>query len=146
MAFLFAVFRLYDPIRRVAILFNNNFQQARGASQEIFRFMDATDEVLEKPTAVPLPAFRDRIRFENVTFSYSNGDGDNSRDILHRWVDEPQLLWDGVYQTLSLGIETIIHVGPAPNIIPATYTRLAENVTSLGMPDQHDRRSRVARH
>lgn len=54
----------------------------------------------------------------------------NSRDILHRWVDEPQLLWDGVYQTLSLGIETIIHVGPAPNIIPATYTRLAENVAS----------------
>src|SRR3954467_553030 len=46
--FLVAVFRLYDPIRRVAILFNNNFQQARGASQEIFRFMDATDEVLEK--------------------------------------------------------------------------------------------------
>ena len=51
-AFLFAVFRLYDPIRRVAIIFNNNFQQARGASQEIFRFMDATDEVLEKPGAV----------------------------------------------------------------------------------------------
>jgi len=80
--FLVAVFRLYDPIRRVAILFNNNFQQARGASQEIFRFMDATDEVLEKPGAVVLPAFRARICFENVTFSYSNGEGDSSRDIL----------------------------------------------------------------
>jgi subfamily B ATP-binding cassette protein MsbA len=81
-AFLFAVFRLYDPIRRVAILFNNNFQQARGASQEIFRFMDAADEVLEKPGAVALPAFRDRIRFENVTFCYGNGEGDVSREIL----------------------------------------------------------------
>lgn len=62
----------------------------------------------------------------------------NSRDILHRWVDEPQLLWDAVYQTLTLGIETVVHVGPAPNILPATYTRLAENVasqtkTSIGM-------------
>ncbi|MFL6299708.1 MAG: ABC transporter ATP-binding protein [Terriglobales bacterium] len=81
-AFLFAVFRLYDPIRRVAILFNNNYQQARGASQEIFRFMDATDEVLEKPGAVALPAFRDRIRFENVSFCYTNGDGEDTREIL----------------------------------------------------------------
>lgn len=54
----------------------------------------------------------------------------NSRDILHRWTDEPQLLWDAVYQTLALGIKTIIHVGPDPNIIPATYTRLADNVTA----------------
>jgi ATP-binding cassette, subfamily B, bacterial MsbA len=81
-AFLFAVFRLYDPIRRVAILFNNNYQQARGASQEIFRFMDATDEVLEKPGAVALPAFRDRIRFENVSFCYQNGVGEDTREIL----------------------------------------------------------------
>jgi [acyl-carrier-protein] S-malonyltransferase len=54
----------------------------------------------------------------------------NSRDILHRWADEPQLLWDGVYQTLALGIENVIHVGPDPNIIPATYTRLADNVAA----------------
>ena len=52
----------------------------------------------------------------------------NSRDILRRWVDHPQRLWDVIYETLSTGIETIIHVGPEPNLIPSTYRRLSENV------------------
>src|SRR5216684_6457603 len=39
LAFIVAVFKLYDPVRKFA-LFNNNFQQAVGASSEIFRFMD----------------------------------------------------------------------------------------------------------
>ena len=52
----------------------------------------------------------------------------NAREILHRWVDHPQLLWDAVYETLTKGIETVVHVGPEPNIIPATYKRLRDNV------------------
>src|SRR5208282_3303645 len=35
LAFIVAVFKLYDPVRKFA-LFNNNFQQALGASSEIF--------------------------------------------------------------------------------------------------------------
>lgn len=54
----------------------------------------------------------------------------NAREILMRWIDHPQRLWDAVAETLSMGIETIIHVGPEPNLVPATYTRLAENVTT----------------
>lgn len=53
----------------------------------------------------------------------------HARDILRDWVDHPQRLWDAVYETLSSGISTVIHVGPGPNVIPATFTRLAENVT-----------------
>ena len=34
-----------------------------------------------------------------------------------------------VYETLSSGITTVIHVGPGPNVIPATFNRLSENVT-----------------
>ncbi|MBP85502.1 MAG: ACP S-malonyltransferase [Planctomycetaceae bacterium] len=52
----------------------------------------------------------------------------NAREILHQWIDHPQLLWEAVYETLSAGIHTIIHVGPEPNIIPATFKRLQENV------------------
>src|SRR5277367_4978378 len=48
LAFIIAVFKLYEPVRKFA-LFNNNFQQAVGASSEIFRFMDMEDEVREKP-------------------------------------------------------------------------------------------------
>ena len=48
LAFIVAVFKLYDPVRKFA-LFNNNFQQAVGASSEIFEFMDTEDDVREKP-------------------------------------------------------------------------------------------------
>ncbi len=52
----------------------------------------------------------------------------NSRELLNRWVDHPQLVWDVVDQTLASGIETIIHVGPEPNIFPDTFRRIALNV------------------
>jgi [acyl-carrier-protein] S-malonyltransferase len=54
----------------------------------------------------------------------------NSRVILNRWIDEPQRLWDGIYELLSMGIEVIIHVGPDPNLLPATFKRLSDNVIS----------------
>ncbi len=52
----------------------------------------------------------------------------NVREILIEWIDHPQRLWDAVYETLATGIETVIHVGPTPNLIPATYNRLRDNV------------------
>jgi subfamily B ATP-binding cassette protein MsbA len=80
-AFIIAVFRLYDPVRKMAF-FNNSFQQALGASQEIFRFIDEEDDVQEKPDAITLPAFRDRVRFENVSFAYAGTNGPEA-EILH---------------------------------------------------------------
>jgi len=81
LAFIVAVFKLYDPVRKFA-LFNNSFQQAVGASSEIFKFMDTEDDVREKPGAKPLPPFSKSIVFENVTFSYE-GNGNGAREILH---------------------------------------------------------------
>ena len=54
----------------------------------------------------------------------------NARSHMYRWVDHTQKLWDAVYEVLSSGIKTVIHVGPAPNIIPSTFDRLASNVES----------------
>jgi len=81
LAFIVAVFKLYDPVRKFA-LFYNNFQQALGASSEIFKFMDTEDEVREKPAAKPLPLFSRSVCFERVGFSYE-GNGDGAREILH---------------------------------------------------------------
>ena len=67
--FIVAVFKLYDPVRKFA-QFNNNFQQAVGASSEIFRFMDIEDEVREKPGAKRMGKFARAIRFADVSFSY----------------------------------------------------------------------------
>lgn len=80
LAFIVAVFKLYDPVRKFS-QFNNNFQQAIGASSAIFNFLDAQDEVSEKLYAVKLPPFHDSIRFEHVYFSYYNGE--DGREVLH---------------------------------------------------------------
>ncbi|MGB6386784.1 MAG: ABC transporter ATP-binding protein [Terriglobales bacterium] len=71
LTFIVAVFKLYDPVRKFA-MFNNNFQQAVGASSEIFRFMDIEDEVREKPAAKRMGKFARTIRFADVSFSYEN--------------------------------------------------------------------------
>jgi [acyl-carrier-protein] S-malonyltransferase len=52
----------------------------------------------------------------------------HARDILRDWIDHPQRLWDAIYATLAGGISTVVHVGPAPNVIPATFHRLSENI------------------
>ena len=77
LVFIIAVFRLYDPLRKFA-LFNNSFQQALGASSEIFRFMDEEDEIRERKGAIQLPAFSDRVRFDGVSFSYGGNNGNSS--------------------------------------------------------------------
>jgi ATP-binding cassette, subfamily B, bacterial MsbA len=76
LAFIFAVFKLYDPVRKFA-LFNNSLQQALGASQEVFSVVDEPDDILEKPGAMALSPFRKNVRFENVSFTYG-GNGDET--------------------------------------------------------------------
>jgi subfamily B ATP-binding cassette protein MsbA len=71
LAFIIAVFKLYDPVRKFA-LFYNSFQQALGASSEIFKFMEIRDEVQEKSGAIALPPFSRKIAFEDVIFCYES--------------------------------------------------------------------------
>ncbi len=80
LAFIVAVFKLYDPVRKFA-QFNNNFQQAVGASSEIFRFMDIEDEVREKPGAKRMGKFARSIEFADVSFSYEHAQ--DSPVVLH---------------------------------------------------------------
>lgn len=80
-AFLVAVFTLYDPVRKFA-LFYNSFQQAMGASEDIFKFMDAQDDVQEKRRAHVLKGFHQEIRFEKVGFGYIGDDGETTQ-VLH---------------------------------------------------------------
>jgi len=77
--FTVAVISLYNPVRKFAV-FNNSFQQALGASESVFRFMDAKDAVLEIPKAPALPAFHDGVRFEQVRFGYN--DSEDKREVL----------------------------------------------------------------
>ena len=79
-AFITAVFSLYNPVRKFA-QFNNNFQQALGASSEIFKFMDVEDDVPEKPHARRLPGFTKAVQFDHVSFTYGGDCADAT--VLH---------------------------------------------------------------
>lgn len=52
----------------------------------------------------------------------------NSREILCEWISRPQRLWDVLENVLHADVDTLIHVGPEPNLIPSTMTRIAANV------------------
>ncbi len=80
LALIVALFKLYDPVRRFAIYWNN-FQQAIGSSQAIFEFIDAQDRVLEKPGAVALKEFDEAITLDHVGFNYSDEEG--VKEVLH---------------------------------------------------------------
>ena len=110
LAFIVAVFKLYDPVRKFA-LFNNNFQQALGASSEIFKFMDTDDDVKEKPGAPPLPPFSRSIRFENVCFSYeSEGEGREILRDINLEVHAGEVL--AVVGSSGAGKSTLVHLIP----------------------------------
>lgn len=73
----------------------------------------------------PLPATPEVVTLIDGKTRYSEL---NTRDLLQRWTDHPQRLWDAVYETLSSKITNVLHIGPEPNLIPATFKRLSDNV------------------
>jgi len=96
--FLAAVVVLYDPVRKMPTYYNS-FQQAVGASEEIFRFVDAQDEVRDRRGARPLKSFTGLIEFRDVHFGYER-DG-HTKEVLH-----------GISLTLRRG-EVLALVGPS---------------------------------
>jgi subfamily B ATP-binding cassette protein MsbA len=110
-AFVAAVLSMYNPVRKFAV-FNNSFQQALGASSQLFTFMDAEDVVVEKPRAKALPPFSRSVRFEEVCFSYQS-DGEDSREIL-RGIDlevkRGEIL--AVVGSSGAGKSTLVHLLP----------------------------------
>ena len=119
-AFITAVFSLYNPVRKFA-LFNNNFQQALGASSEIFKFMDIEDDVREKPHARRLPPFGKTVQFDHVSFTYGS-EGQDAR-VLHDInleVHRGEVV--AIVGSSGSGKSTLVHL--IPRFFDATQGRL----------------------
>src|SRR5437660_5114469 len=69
-AFIIALIKLYDPVRRMSGI-NNSFQQAFGASGRIFEILSLDTE--KDTGSETLASFSDRIEFDSVHFAYEAG-------------------------------------------------------------------------
>lgn len=69
MSFVVALLMLYEPVKRLTGI-HNIFQQALGASQRVFEYLDRPQKVMESPGASDLKELRDSILFEKVSFRY----------------------------------------------------------------------------
>lgn len=70
-SFLVALLMLYEPVKRLTGI-HNIFQQAIGASQRVFEYLDRAPLIQNRAGAETLDGFREAIRFEGVHFRYPN--------------------------------------------------------------------------
>jgi subfamily B ATP-binding cassette protein MsbA len=68
-SFVIALLLLYEPVKRLVGI-HNIFEQALGASQKVFEYLDHTEEIAEKPNAPKLRGFERAIEYDNVSFRY----------------------------------------------------------------------------
>jgi subfamily B ATP-binding cassette protein MsbA len=68
-SFVIALLMLYEPVKRLAGI-HNIFQQALGASQKVFEYLDRDRHIKERPNAARLARFEKSIQFDKVGFSY----------------------------------------------------------------------------
>jgi subfamily B ATP-binding cassette protein MsbA len=71
-AFIYALFSAYQPVKRLGGLYQY-FQQAVGVSAQVFVLLDLPEEILEAPGARTLPGFADVIEFNHASFAYDDG-------------------------------------------------------------------------
>ena len=70
-AFLFFLFRSYDPLRRISRQ-HNEISKAFAAAKDVWNILDENEVMPEKPDAVILPALTEKIELRDVSFKYDN--------------------------------------------------------------------------
>jgi subfamily B ATP-binding cassette protein MsbA len=99
---------------------HNIFQQAIGASQKVFEYLDRVLQIEDKPRAATLAGFSKSIVFDKVTFRYPNSPGG--------------FLLNGISLEVNAG-EVVALVGPSgagkttlANLVPRFYDVLSGSV------------------
>ncbi len=115
-SFVIALLMLYEPVKRLTGI-HNIFQQALGASQKVFEYLDRDIVIQDKPNAKSLAGFSHSIVFEDITFRYPNSPG--------------AFVLNGIQLEVKAG-EVVALVGPSgagkttlANLVPRFYDVLS---------------------
>jgi subfamily B ATP-binding cassette protein MsbA len=73
-SFVIALLMMYEPLKRLTGI-HNIFQQAIGASQKVFEYLDHPVEIQDKPSALKLDRFEHNVIFDGVVFHYPSSNG-----------------------------------------------------------------------
>jgi subfamily B ATP-binding cassette protein MsbA len=79
-AFTFALFKAYEPIKRIGNIYQL-FVQALGTSAQVFRLLDLPEEKLDMPNAKALPRLSESVEFVDASFTYDDGDAPTLRNL-----------------------------------------------------------------
>jgi subfamily B ATP-binding cassette protein MsbA len=111
-SFVVALLLLMEPVKRLTGIYNI-FQQALGASQKVFEYLDSNQQIQDKPGAARLARFENSVRFESVTFRYPSA--------------PDRVVLDGIDLEVQAG-EVLALVGPSgagkttlANLVPRFY-------------------------
>lgn len=85
-AFLLYINRFFDPIRDLSRRYDS-FQSTMAGGERIFALMDAPVEVQDAPDAIQLPIIQGEVRFEGVSFYYSDQDSDQGEQLVLQHID-----------------------------------------------------------
>jgi subfamily B ATP-binding cassette protein MsbA len=68
-SFIIAMIMLLEPLKRLVGIYNI-FQQALGASQKVFEYLDHQESIANAAGADTIPGFHEAVVFSNVSFHY----------------------------------------------------------------------------
>ncbi len=79
-SFTAAMVMLYGPVRRLSRI-ANTVQQSTASVERVFEVLDMPPAIVDRPGAIRLGEFRDRVEFDRVSFRYLDAEEDVLKDI-----------------------------------------------------------------
>ncbi len=79
-SFTAAMVMLYGPVRRLSRI-ANTVQQSTASVERVFDVLDMPPAIVDRPGAIQLGEFRDRIDFDHASFRYPDAEEDVLKDI-----------------------------------------------------------------
>jgi ABC-type multidrug transport system fused ATPase/permease subunit len=132
--FVAALNNFFDPIQQLSQLYTT-YQSGMAALDKIFELLDEQPDLVDAPDATELPSIHGELRFEEVSFQYGSGSGDEQAYALR---DVDLVIPPG--QTVALVGAT----GAGKSTFAKLVARFYDPTSGAVLVDGHDLRSVTA--